>query len=261
MQDSHLLIWRDHLIRSFSAHPPPCPFRFKTVSGELPRLTMLEMGRNKRRVSAEKKSRKDTMARKAGKSVKRRGTVTRKSRKSKTAESISEPEESMSDGSETYSDTDKNDDSPPPRHPKPPRKSAEHAAISIEKHARMEAKYEERQLSKKHGSHTMRTAPASKKSLPGSKEQQKRKKEAALAAHEQPDDLPHPISSEPVSLYLQTGAMKTSTLPMDWRRHGFNTKKVSMHCISTLILQALSRSLWQCHGFLEKPCITFYVLC
>ena len=182
--------------------------------------------------SDEAHPRRSKAPRKTGSKKKGNKTPIRKrsTRGSKVIEPDSADEGSMSDGADTFSDQEEGDDQPLPPRTKVLRKAASKASTSIEKVARREADYEEKQSAK-----SAKPGPSTR-TLPGSLEQRQRKKK--VSAVENTGTSTNPATAKAVSLFLQTKDMATGTLLNDWKNPTFKPEKVSSN--PTLIMNRIT---------------------
>jgi hypothetical protein len=230
MQDDHLVIWRDHLIASFSQHPPQNSFRFRTSEGRLPQLTVLKLGKDIPKSSSGKKKKgrniKDQKKKQLSKAKQKRNK--RRSKvdglESEGERSMSEEERSMSDGSETYSEDDEDGVPRLPPRTKIPRKSAENAASSIGHHIRKEARFEDEQVNRKKlkGKKSVSRLPVHAMDLAEGEEELMEMRSAMTV---EPETEPNYFDAS--SLCLQTKEMVTSTLLNSWKKQDFDPRNVS----------------------------------
>jgi hypothetical protein len=220
MQDDHLTVWRDHLISSFSQNSVEHPFCFRTCTGALPQLTVLTMGKDVKKASAKSTvTSKRNVKRKAKKSKKDSVTKKGRARRVKESQETELSEASMTDGIDTYSDDEKGKDDPVQPRSQVPRKSAEHAAISIGRHAWREAKLMKNRID----------TDASDQN-----------------AYYSEDEI---LLTNSTSLYLQTREMQNSTLLEDWKNPDFNPSLVSAQILHFVSFSTVDLF----YGFCLKP--------
>lgn len=205
MQDDHIVLWRDHLLASYSSKPPAHPFKIKTRKGRMPELTVLQMKKNstssvhsKRGALTRKK--RSTRSTTSGKrrSLARKASEEEEEEEEEAAlsgsETYSDGEENKdellhnhSNGSDTYSEGGDGDEAQLPPRSNPPRRCLKETKAYIKVHAVSEAAYVEREEKKRNAKKGVvkedPPSPPSTKSrrLPGSVEQLQKKANAAKA--------------------------------------------------------------------------------
>lgn len=223
VSDAALLSWRDHLCDSFTPGSKTTrPFVFRRLDGSRPELTMLDMGsKEKVRISSS-----GTAAIKSKSTPgKRRKSTKRKGKKkeedySPTLSSEEEAEEEENEGENDAVST------PPPRNrlPRAAKKTASEAERTPSVMGKRKAVMEVAITAKYHGDGSRKVLktldqPGTRR-LPGSIEQLNKK-----AQGKEKEPLTDFAGTK--SFYLQRRSMVKSTLPEDWRRTGYNAKKVS----------------------------------
>jgi hypothetical protein len=217
MMEEDVITWRDHILETFREREDGepqyhRPFRFLTMAGKKPTLTMLKMG------STSKKPTVTPKAKKGKKSAPEKTKAAKRKAKGKGKKVV---EVSDEEGSERESgeQSDDEDEVPPKaqKAPRPQRDAGNKAKPAISMQALREAEEEVELLRRKE---LERQTSDPKGPCPGKdKSLQKMEFHGTRTIRRTNDEL--------TSLYLQRpNAMGHSTLPEDWRTEGWNRKEV-----------------------------------
>jgi hypothetical protein len=220
MMEDDLVAWREHLLETFREREngtPPYkrPFRFLTMAGKEPILTMLKMGSNTNKVHVNpkakkgKKGKKDALAK--AKAVKRKA----KSKK----EVVSSEEGSDDESGEESEDGDQATPKGRTESPRPQREAGNKAKPVIARQAGQEAEdeaaFQRAQEAKRQRFEPTEPCPGKETSL------HKLQFHGTRTIRMNNDD--------PVSLYLQLpNSMGYTTLPEEWKAVGWDKKVVSI---------------------------------
>jgi len=218
----HLLIWRDHLISSFSSKPKKRPFQFKIPSSKLPLLTPLKMGSNQALLPLRK-----------GRVLGGKKQASRSTKKSKKqAAKVSEEESSMSSGDETYEEDMEDAAADLPPRSRGRRQSGVKASKKIGKLIQLDEEVEREATS---GKKKTKSVPSRPKSLPGSVEQQLKKKAEVASGNVEPKMDEKGVDDKSMFFQVRDG-MGPGKLPKSWKDKDYKSDSVSL--IFPIIKQA-----------------------